>query len=516
MSANGTTNKFSDHLVFLLVLLGASVLRALPSFEYDFWNGDVAEMLYHVAELRHGRVPYVDIYNHHFLGYLLPLRAFDLLVPLTGTSIKFLGILSNVAVAWLLYQTVLLLASQHTAKFAALVTATLGWLPGWDGLTYNVQTFLLPYFTLVIFLVVHAIMKQSERTFYFAAFTLGFLLSTDQRFIFSLVFLLLPPLFVENYRRSDVFLKCVGCVAVIPCACIFYLLWNGAIRDWYLATVVFPLSYRNRGLESSFFAQVFILVKNATFKEPLVSTLAIIGFCTLLAYERRAYIVALIIALIISGVSYALVGGRPYGNYLLMLTPLVMLFITLPLSILERSRLSSFTKKTPPLLVMLSCGIALSPALLYLHQHRPLGETIRPLAEVGTFVREHTDPEANILVWGYAPEIYLSSERFSGFNEIGLISVAGADFSSLEHGTQGIVPEREAAFQSYLAQTPPKMFLYYTRTDEGQGPGRLYQKNFDFRRARHLEYLKNFIDEHYELLRVFRYGSHVVEVYAKR
>jgi hypothetical protein len=102
------------------------------------------------------------------------------------------------------------------------------------------------------------------------------------------------------------------------------------------------------------------------------------------------------------------------------------------------------------------------------------------------------------MLWGWEPRILLQSGRYSSFDELVMMSIAGANFSSMNPDDQGIVPERVEKLKNYFHFTPPQVFVYYHVKDNSPIKA-LVHRNLDFRVAPYLRFVKDLLDQHYVL-----------------
>ena len=75
--------------------------------------------------------------------------------------------------------------------------------------------------------------------------------------------------------------------------------------------------------------------------------------------------------------------------------------------------------------------------------------------------------------------------------------VAAAAALAGENGLVELAGDLEAAFDRFMAETPPKVLIYYGVTREPCYGLGLIQRNMDFRRAPYLQKLKHVIEADY-------------------
>ncbi len=84
-------------------------------FNLDYLTTDLAQLIYHAKELAIGRIPYRDIFSHHFLGLLLPLRVIDIIWSISPGQQWALCLAYNFCNAILIFLIVRELASPREA-----------------------------------------------------------------------------------------------------------------------------------------------------------------------------------------------------------------------------------------------------------------------------------------------------------------------------------------------------------------------------------------------------------------
>jgi hypothetical protein len=508
-------------LSFWVVVCLLSILFFLPYFrpslEYDFLSPDVAEGLYHVREFHLGRIPYKDIYNHHFLGYLLPLYFIEFLMPINAFIMGILAICFNVLTAFFNFKTASLISSKNTARITALISVTFGWFSGWDGHVFNLQSFIILPLSLLIFMILKASLLRCSTSFYLSAFVFSIILTFDQRNIFFILLLILPFLTTQKFRTLRYFTLFSLVSTAIP---MFFLalFWHWeTLENFFDATFIYPFIYRNFGLADPLYLRLKTLFWNAAKIESFATISATIGFIFLLLFEKRRIVKLLIITGLLSCFAYASTGGRVYGNYVLVFAPFIAILISLAGYYPLLSPSKSPWKKMPIILLCVIIASYSSTRLFHLFTSNSFIQEPESISlTAGKFISSVSKKDADILVWGYKPEIYLYSDRFSSFDEIGLISIAGANFSSKEKKFQGINPKREAAFKSYLKKSPPDFFVYYSvKKESKKTAGDLYQENFNLWQIDYLRYLTNLIEKEYVMIKSFDWPAETVEIYQK-
>lgn len=509
----------SHSIFFWIAIILISPLGFLPYSHFEYAIVDLAETIYHVKELAIGRIPYRDIFSHHFLGYLIPFYLVERFIPLTPLSIKILAVLFHLTTAYILYRTVLLISSKQNAMLTALVAVTLGWLPGWQGPTFNNQSYITPLLALLLLLLVYTSERKAKGSWYMACLVSGFMLTFDQRLFLFFPLLLVPILDDRTIFNIRTVTRGVALLILPPTLCLVWLAKHGALHDFYQQTLIFPLFFRNVGLEELHHHIVSYLVLLGLKTEPLTALFFMTAFVLLIIYEKRFYLRLLISVTTVAAIVYVALGGRFFLNYLLILTPLVILCVGLLPH--YANNLSTTWERVSRYFVALACvWTILLPVIRYALSGTYFLEGDESIAKTSAkYILENSSKDSGVLVWGYGPKIYLLSKRFSNFRDMGLISVAGANYGSENFSDQGIMPNMLEEFKSYLKETPPELLIYYKiklynpLQDLKQGP---VQKNMDFHKLPHLSYLKETVETQYELVKVFEGSSERAEIYRRK
>jgi len=488
-------------LVGWLMLFAINLLGTLPWWHVSFPIVDLAEMVYQVRRLQLGYVPYRDTFTHHFLGYVAPFYAIATFTPLTPFVLKAASVSFNFATAILAFATVRELARERYAWLAAFLAVTTGWFWGWQGFGFNIQSHMAPLLALMILMTVKACVRGSAPALWSVTLCGGCLVTCDQR---AAVFLLLPGLVLLSIPH----LRAVRTVAVavvtgvlVPVLAALYLWRVGAWPDFIQQTIVFPMYYRNHGLESDVpFALLWLAFVLAT--EPVTFVLAVVGVATVWLRDLRRWVGPVLGGGLLGAALYSIAGGRVYPYYFLLFGPfLVIVLALLPASLPARSRAS---RALFALLGVLGLFDATQSAVSVARTGTAfVPDTESAVRQAAAYIHAHTRPTDGVLVWGFAPQLYVLSDRFHAFRDAGLLSVAGGNFSSRSAVHQGRVPAMVAEFDRYMLETPPVFVAVYTLTRQAgavcAGKG-VIQQNMDFRRVAHLAGLQRILTRDYALV----------------
>ena len=528
-------------------LFALNCLALYQNFAHSFLPVfDNGVTIYLVRGLKAGLIPHLDIYSHHFVGYVLLFRLADYILPLTSSPNAYwlLIVLFNFASTILIYQTLRCLeVSTSYTWLGALFTATVGWFPSFQGTLSNVQSCLLPFLNLLMFLLIHAALTQSFRMFYAAAFCYGLMLTLDQRLLFFGI-LFLPALCAIPGARGVRSLLCAALIAAAPA--LTGLLWihlHGALAEFYRQTVEFPMHYRNAGEQgmSSLLCAVWnthIWPNRGPFALALIGTA---GSCLL---ERRKWLPAILVLQLTAASLYVLAGGRCFANYMLLLVPWVCL--TFPLAFVYAERFCRGTSARVSLRLVawllpacialnfilnpLSPGkggdllpLVLTKTILPYETNLPPGEQpedetrySRKLAKVITSL---TSPEDRILVWSPKIHLYNASERFSSARDPGLITIAQSEIQTRTRttDTRTVVPAMLDEFKAGLESAPPKLII------RPRGPRicdrsipRPVSDEFRLSTLPHLAFFNQYAASHYQLVKTFCYKKASADLLLRR
>lgn len=489
-----------------IALLGVNALGILPWALVKFPNVDLAEMVYQVRRLELGYVPYRDTFTHHFVGYVVPFYLLDQILPLTPPVLKLAAVSLNFITAVLVYCVLREITRGAVSWMGAFLAVSVGWFWGWQGFGFNVQSYLAPLLTLLLYLMVRSCTRERPSDFCVGALVCGALVTFDQRMIPFVVLLVLPPYFVPTLRRFTTLSVSFAAFAAVPACCGWYLWRTGAWHDFVAQTFIFPLYYRNHGIDAGEpFALAWFRFLLLTEPSSVVVTLITLGW--MWTAEKRTWVKFLLTGAFLCAAAYSAAGGRLYENYFLVLGPVVLILMGIAR---WYAAMSSATAGVVAGVALVSLGVlsALKPLNLY----RQTGSlfvrsTEGTVVNAADYVRNNTQPEDGVLVWGFAPQIYVLSDRYKTFKDAGLLSIAGGNFLSTSAGGQARVPQMVRQFEDYLDRTPPKLIVSYALLrDVGgvcYGKG-VMQPNLDFTRA---DYLKPL----YQLITTKYYAAFVTE-----
>lgn len=502
-------------LVFWTTLLALNPLGSILFSGYQYLSADTAETVYHVRELAMGRIPYRDIFTHHFAGYLLPLHLLNKLVEIDGSIIFLLSLAYNFANTALIFLVLRSLFGTATGMRGAVLGVTVGWFWAWQGMVFNIQSFCLPFLHLFLLALVLTLKHRSFNWLLATSFFFGFLIPFDQRLIFFAALLLLPFIHTPGFRHLRTYLLTISAALLTPAVYLAYLGYNKALPELFKQTIIFPLFFRNAGQTDPFFTIALKLIKYLAFSQPTITCLCLIALVSLLKFDSRAWLKQLVLAVLGAGLLYAISGGGAATNYLLILWPPAIFL----LSVLPHFMRHLGTSLRVAAIAILAL-LALEYPLLTVRYRLQNGQWTYPVDErtfdeAAEFVRANSEDHSDILVWGYAPQIYLFSNRLTNFRDMGLISVSGMTTNGSHTDGKGVVPEMLQEFDKYMRESPPLIFVDYrphARTC-GVYPKACAKAHLDYRLIPLLESMESRIQRDYVLARTIRHENDSADVY---
>lgn len=504
-------------IVFWFAIALLASISIAPLVKINFMIVDLAETIYHVKELAIGRVPYRDIFSHHFLGYLIPFLFVELITPINGKIVWVMCFLFQLFNCVMAYLVVRRLINVDYGRVSALLMASVGWFWGWSGVTFNNQSYIVPVLFLFLLCLIESIKGDSKSKSWCAGcFVFSILLSFDQRLVIFGPLLILPAYFDNSLRRPKIII--IGALLLIApwLLLLGYLLYHDAFSDFIFQTVVFPFEFRNFGLEDSFWIRSRRLLSLGLKGGGLELSLSALGIILWIFSRRDKQASYLLSSFFFLSLIYVFLGGREFVHYWYVMAPITVVGISM-------ISLGSWG--------LYVIGNFAQAATIIFALFRPLGWLLLspdPFMrgndalhqEVGAFLKENTSPKEGIIVWGYFPQVYLSAERFSPFRDMGLISIAGANYHSSQLEDQRIVPELDREFKQMLKSSPPTAFVYARAKENipprkpgtirfGMGP----EKNFSLEKAEHMFFVKDILNSQYSLEKEFSDETTKITVY---
>jgi hypothetical protein len=393
---------------------------------------------------------------------------------------------------------------------------TAGWFWSWQGFGFNVQSCFTPIISGAILLVVRACTREQRSSLCGAAFLCGVLAICDQRALVFIGLLVLPFLFAPRLRRWSVAGLVLVSVATIPALAAWYLWREGAWTDFIEQTLLFPLRHRNQGVHVGLRPWISSWLGTWLGGERVAVPLMLAGLVAAFLMESRRSLKAVWLMSVLCAAGYATLGGRSYPNYFLVFGPITLVLVSLLPSYVG-GRWPALGKAAGASLIAFGVLCGLRPVLLFLGTGSffltPNEGTTNAAAD---YVRSHTSVQDSVLVWGFAPDIYVLSDRFRTFRDEGLLSIAGGNFASSSSNQPGLLPHMVREFDDFLTATAPRVIAVYgVVTEPCPGKG-IILRNLDYHTNPDLKRLRDLIASSYRSELVLNGPCDRAELYALR
>ena len=477
---------------------------------------DTAHMVYNAREIVAGRVPYRDVWNHHFLGFLVPLVVIE---RLFGLSLTTLGMLLFVVQLLTLLGTRKILQnlglSGRSLDVGTMFAALLSWLPGWQGNILNCQSLLLPLVTWSFLGFLRIAEKKEGGLAFRVGLLLGLALASDQR----LLVLLLPAFVALLLSGACIRLGALlglGIVSILLPAGI-YLSVEGAIPEFISQTFIFPFRFRNAGLQAPFLERFLQTVFACIQSEPILlcslicAPLAFI-FPDFLKIPRRK--LSIVGGMAVVGLLYCSFGGRTYLNYALLFGPFtIVVFLLGALRLIERSQ--PMPRRLGAGFLLLFASLIASHTIVL--NYDGLVSSNEGNQQVAAYIEAHTTPTQQIFVWGYCPQIYILSHRLTGLREMGLLTIQGERLHGSGAGNEHIVKEFVEEFYRYLKNNPPDYVIVKVEEESRELEPRSICHFVDgaFGKRETYDVMKDFLRREYQIEQRVADGGVVLGIYRR-
>jgi hypothetical protein len=431
--------------LLVTAVLALTLLLRIPGFSDRVFNSDEAYLATQAQVLNRGGTLYVDTVDRKppVVPYL-----YAAVFRVTGSddlgAVRVLAALAQVATALLLaFEARRRVPWRHAPLLAAVgyLLAATAFAPA-DAQAANFEVFMVPLMTAAFVLAVRdrpvgagislAVATLTKQTAALALLPLGFLAWRARR------------------TRGLVVLGVAFVVPIVVAAITFgphdFVHWvftgNGGYLD-VSGAVGYVAS--NGGARTGWF---------------LVGSAALVVLLPWAWRDRRAD--ADLWLWLGSGVVAVALGFRFFPHYYLQLLPPLALLATRALSSIGEAR----RRWVLPVVAVLAAATTLwffVPAVTNGDNH----DTTTAL-DVASYVRSHTAPDARVLVWGQAPEVYWDSARppATRFATTGFVTGVSGGRPPSRVGTQYAAPGATELFYHDLRHTPPVLIADMSTADQ--------------------------------------------------
>jgi len=455
--------KFQDwgfHFLTLLLCFAVYYFLRLPFATLGNLFLDDGETLYHLFSVIRGRIPYLEDYHHHFMGYLLPYLALSKIQGFSPDLIREMSFINQTLMGLGVYFCLRFFTSPVRALIGALLAISAR-EPFVIGFFVHYQNNLLSVF--IWFFCLRFLKTKSDFNLCIGAFISGILFTYDQR---CMLHVLLPwlALFLENGLKIKLMqiVKLIAFAAIAPGLLVFYLLKNQAWGVFLEQCFIFPRDYRiasqswTEAIRSAISAHDFLFTQT-----PILLISGMIGLlCLVLAIknqEKSKMCTFLLFAGVIQ-IATSSLGGRYYDYYTIPWLPWLAI-----LAVIGLERIGSSSK-------LLEGGYSLfiiSPIFLALGNAARVNVddlTARAHADgsdkVVSYLKENLSESDTVLVWGYRLGLYVRINKLSAYPFANLLMIhPDQQVVGREEREKHIYPAYEAEFEKYLENEPPNIII---------------------------------------------------------
>ncbi|MCO6430985.1 MAG: hypothetical protein J5J00_09000 [Deltaproteobacteria bacterium] len=429
-----------------------ALLEAIPPYLNSvsgYIIHDLAETIYHAKEFTLGRLPYTEIFSHHFLGYVIPFWIVDEVFRLGTTEVFVMQWAYHMLSTMLVYCIVKNISGDFRfAALGAFASSTAGWFPLFFGTTFNYQAYSIPLIYAVTYLILTSFRADSRVRLGLAAAIQSFLVMGDQR---CLVFLLLFSAAFSELKKLAVLGSTLASFLAPLLVALCYLVYTDAISQFFEQTILFPIFYRNATFDGGGIREGIALLSVGVSSEPFACA-GFFGMAVMLLREKSGRIKVLLLALIVSSGIYVLSGGRFFPNYMqVMMAPLLLGAVLFPFYL----KSSHLPMRAGFILILILAVSSFWRVMGVDYRSRDAGI----LREISSVVSQNSSPGENVLVWGYCPQVYVFSNRFSTFKDMGLITFAGGLFHIAPPGQHEYGRQLMHQFEEHIRSEPPRLII---------------------------------------------------------
>jgi hypothetical protein len=426
---------------------------------------DDGENLYHTLSLLQSEIPYLQDYNHHFIGYLLPLYIVGACIGFTPDLYHYTYPLIQGITGMLVIAIVMRSFSFKTALAAALlvVTAREPYMLG-----HYIQITLNPIWLGMLLCSMRFIERNHLTTLIGCGLLWGLGICSDQRTVF---FGAIPLIAILVQRERSFFLKLstLGlCAAILPTLALASLWYNGALLSWYEQTIYFPSTYRVAS--STPLSTLKLWLENHRYlitETPILALLALSGLIYLILSIVKKLVSrdALLIASTLPALSaFIALGGRDYDYYSIIALPLLGLLAPYSLA-LAPDRPRAQLGISACIIAQILLAPILSLGLFFDKEFQAYsGDGV---GEVVHYLAKNSSPGEKIYLLGYRLDLFVKLGRTSGYPfSSQIFYIPDAAIESKDHQAH-IYPEYYERFKETLTSTPPAWIVRFKTSAVG-------------------------------------------------
>lgn len=435
----------SCFLLSLVPLFLAAVLLAarwLPSIGHPVWNPDEIIESLAASDMLEGKVIYKDTVTHRApLQHFIFLFLFRLSGPMNMTAVHAVLFLVLIQTLALLYAAGRAVSSAPAGGWAALLfVCMLSALRHYDSLAFHTEYLLVFFSSAAAFLIFRGVRRESRLSFFAAGTSLGLCFFSKQPGLMEMIGMTVPLAAAGMGRTGRPFFRAAvlwlltGFTFVCLCFAAYFAA-KDAWRDflyyfWHYNTSIYvgAMTWAER-LQAA--AAFFIRPK---FRAPSVCMALCLAFSAVRVFflrkspdRNQKFFAWFLFSWFCFSFGATALGGRNYGHYYIQ--PLAPAAILGGIALERLYRLAASSGRLVPaaaktavvlFLSLVPVAALVSPARLRAEWNKPPSV----FAPAGFYIRDHSSPGDTIFVWGFAPELYLLSERrpASRFSQTNFVS----------------------------------------------------------------------------------------------
>ncbi len=398
-----------DAVFCLCIALSVCTLFRLFPGNHRIPMEDSSVFLYIGQQMKEGKVPYLDLFDHkgpilyliQYLGVLIAEKNF--------IGVWFLEVLNMVATAALMLKLGQSVNGKRSSIYLAVLVSVgaCGWKI-WQGGNFT-EEFALPWITLsaVIFLSFFRSRqyKKVEIVLLGVSFAVVFLLRANMIAVWAAWMPIVLVLFVREKRFQDIAV-CIVCflcgVVLVLVPVLLVAAHGGFLKAMWQVYILFNFSYTENAMSAGEYLKLMLYFCKVLWPGVLALVL------TLLLRPRNKFLWANALFFAVSLYTVTM-SGRGYYHYAIVLLPTLILPMTALFEVSGEiiTGKNSGAERCRPAVMSVSFVLILAAAFLYrgLSAGEPLQET------AVQYILGHTEKDDDVLILGNSCWYYLESDR---------------------------------------------------------------------------------------------------------
>jgi len=512
--------------------MAAVVLFRLPSLVTPIWNVDEAVSACVADAILDGDLPYRDAIDHRGpVSYYLYAFVFALAGRNNMTAIHFALAIMIAAMIWLLYRCGKLSGTPVVGVVAASIFALLmhSFIRSNDLFAFHTEYPLIFFELAAVNFLFAGLTSLHGKHFALSGGCYALAVFSKQPALLDVagcglfLLIIMHQMRLEPRQIFRILSWFLGGFLGFSATIIGYFALRGGIQDFWLYVWTYNTDYYIAAIAPMIRVRAALSFWAIPAREfsLLMLFLAVSGLLLLFdALKSPCPLPLLSLCWMATSVISSSLSGRIFDHYRIQALPAISLILAHGLSkftrLLQQSPLrSSRQNKMAALFVIIGCYLALIHPLSAMRSHfreSVAGEYRLPFLETASYLASHSEPQDELFVWGFLPEIYVMSNRPASSRYIfanvltGLIPWTNTD-KTLDTSAS-ILPGAWEILMRELSAAPP-MFLI----DTSPGGLRYYDK-YPLTKFPHLQ---QFIQQRYELsYQVFDHNQLMFTVFKRR